>query len=240
MYHNVGRERNAIMQQTILRPGTPSNSNQGGSRTIILTTVVLFALSGLLVGFAFGALTIKRTPQLTNTQPTKATNQVTLTQTSTPTTTPVQQVQPLGYPQIDNLSSSMQIADGTTTYTLSAHPVDQSIDKGHGKQVHAAGITCKIWLTKNQDITKVLVQQGNDRFKKVDTLNEPLPDETQNALTFTAGQQTQPCRATGSTTWSYTIAPSIAPGTYLLVILTDWSGQRWNWFTTQVQITAKN
>jgi hypothetical protein len=239
MYQNIRRERNYTMQQTIPRQGTPSSPNRGRSQSIIITAITLFALSGLLVGFAFGALTIKRTPQVTDTQTNKSSNPVVIPQALTPTATPTQQIIPLGYPKIDTLSSATQVADGTTTYTLSAYPVDQSIDKGHGKQVHADGITCKIWLTKNQDVTPMLLQQ-KDRLQKVETLTQPMPDEVQNAFTFTTGEQTQKCSATGSTTWSYTIAPSVDAGNYLLVILTDWSGQRWNWFATQIQVTAKN
>jgi hypothetical protein len=243
MYQNVRRERYYAMQQSLYRPGYPTGGPPPGSsrsQSVIITAITLFALSGLLVGFAFGALTIKH-PQAQVDTTTKKTssNPIVLPQASTPTPIPQTKITALGYPFINNLSAVTQIADGTTSYSLSAYPVDQSIDKGHGAQVHSTGITCKIWLTKHTNVTETLLKH-TDILNNVNSLTQPMPDEEQNALTFSGTtQQTQPCNATGNTTWTYTIAPTVDNGTYLLVILTDWSGQHWNWFTTQIQITNK-
>ncbi len=241
MHQNVRREQYYAMQQTIHRPGSPlGGPQQGGprSQSIIITAITLFALSGLLVGFTFGALTIKKHPSVatTSTQTNKQSNPITIPQVATPTPILSEQIVPLGFPKISTLSTETQIADGTTSYTLSAYPTDKT-----GNQVHSANITCKIWLTKNQDVTKVLLKHATDRLDQVDTLTQPMPNEEENALVFSGTtQQTQKCNASGNTTWTYTVAPSADAGNYLLVVLTDWSGQHWNWFTAQIQITKQN
>jgi hypothetical protein len=221
------------MQQTIHKSSSPAGPNQNGprSQSIIITAITLFALSGLLVGFAFGALTKTRTQPTTNTQQNKPSTPITVPHTATPTPVPTEQVSPLGYPKITNLSASTQIADGATSYTLSAYPIDKT-----GNQIHSGNITCKIWLTKDANINSTL-NQASVQLKNVDTLNQPLSDEEQGALTFTGSQQTQKCSASGDTTWTYTIASTVEPGSYGLVVLTDWSGQHWNWFTATLQIT---
>jgi hypothetical protein len=44
--------------------------------------------------------------------------------------------------------------------------------------------------------------------------------------------QTQVCNDQGQAKWNYTVSPSVAPGSYDLVVLTDWQGKSfiWSWF----------
>jgi hypothetical protein len=233
-----GEGKRTAMQQTIRRSSSPVGPNQNGprSQTIIITAITLFAISGLLVGFTFGALTRPPKPTTHAESNTKSTP-ITVPRAATPTPTQVVQSQPLGIPKITNLSSIAQIADNTTTYTISAHPTDKA-----GNQVHSGDVTCKVWLTKDANINDTL-GAANDQLKKIDTLSQPLPNEELGALTFGAGsQQTEKCNASGETTWTYTIAPTLTPGNnYRLIILTDWSGQHWNWSYTQfLQIGKAN
>ncbi|MBV9231620.1 MAG: hypothetical protein JOZ18_20085 [Chloroflexi bacterium] len=220
------------MQQVASRPGP--NTTPGGStrsQTIIITAITLFALSGLMIGFAVGAFarpqqTSLSTPRQQQTAPATG---------KTPTAAPTQaaQIIALGYPVITNISYT-EIADGATSYMFSAHPVDQSIDQGHGKPVHASNITCKLWLMKDEHPIATLLA-ASSRFHAIDTIAQPMPNEVQNALLFDGTQQTQPCNATGDTTWKYKVA-TIDPGTYTLVVLTDWSGVRYNWYASNIQI----
>lgn len=217
------------MQQTIHKSSSPAGPNQTGprSQSIIITAITLFALSGLLVGFAFGALTIHRPQQTTHTGPTVKNTPITVPRAATATPTPVAQSMPLGIPKITNISSITLTADGTTPYTISAYPIDKA-----GNQVHSGDITCKIWLTKDPNINDTL-GKANDQLKNADTLNAPFSNEEQGALSFGSGsQQTQKCSASGDTTWTYAVAPTVAPGSYRLIVLTDWSGQHWNWSYT--------
>ncbi|HTK11677.1 MAG TPA: hypothetical protein VL485_31180, partial [Ktedonobacteraceae bacterium] len=81
------------MQQTIHKSSSPAGPNQNGprSQSIIITAITLFALSGLLVGFAFGALTKTRTQPTTNTQQNKPSTPITVPHTATPTPVPTEQ-----------------------------------------------------------------------------------------------------------------------------------------------------
>ncbi|HEY4382873.1 MAG TPA: hypothetical protein VGN34_00145 [Ktedonobacteraceae bacterium] len=222
------------MQQTIHKSSSPAGPNQNGprSQSIIITAITLFALSGLLVGFAFGALTKQRSQPTTNISQNKPSTPITVPRSTTPTPSPTEQITSLGIPHIVPVNTVALVADGATPYTLSAYPIDKA-----GNQIHSATITCKIWLTKDTDINGTL-STANDQLKNVDTLNQPFPKEEQGALNFTGSQQTQKCSASGNTTWTYTIAPTVDPGSYRLIVLTDWAGQHWNWSYTQfLQIT---
>jgi hypothetical protein len=223
------------MQQVVSRPGpntTPGGGGNTRSQTIIITAITMFALSGLMIGFAVGAFT--RPQQTSLSTPRQQTTAPAVGKTPTAVPTQVTQIIALGYPVIANISTA-EIADGATSYTFSAHPVDQSIDQGHGKQVHASNITCKIWLMKDDNPLATL-RGANGRFHAIDTIAQPMPNEVQNALLFDGSQQTQPCSPDGETTWKYRVATSIDPGPYTLVVLTDWSGVRYNWFAATVEI----
>src|SRR6266581_4181753 len=145
------------MQQMVSQPRpdiTPDQPSNTRKQSLLITGITLFALSGLLVGFAVGAINRPQHPQTSSgISVSPVANQQ--SQSLTPVATKTTQVLPLGYPVITQVSSP-QVADGTTSYTLTAHPVDQSIDKGHGKAVHSADITCKIWLTKEENVSATL------------------------------------------------------------------------------------
>jgi hypothetical protein len=228
------------MQQMVSQPRpniTPDQQRNTRKQSLIITGITLFALSGLLVGFAVGAINRPQHPRTSSgLSVSPVANQQ--SQSATPTVAKTTQVLPLGFPVITQVSSP-EMADGTTSYTFTAHPVDQSIDKGHGKQVHAPDITCKIWLTKEENVTGTL-QDAGDRLHNVGSLSQPLPKEVQNAFTFTGGNQTQNCSANGDTTWKYQLAPSVNHGVYNIVILTDWAGQRYNWSWVHITVNGDN
>src|ERR1051326_4388407 len=185
------------MQQMVSQPRPDRNPGQPGNarkQSLLITGITLFALSGLLVGFAVGAVT---RPQHKQTASTLSVSPVAnqQTQSASPTVAKTTQILPLGYPVITQ-ASSPEVADGTTSYTFTAHPVDQSIDKGHGKPVHATDITCRLWLTKEDNPTATL-QNVTERLRNVTSLSQPLPREMENALVFTGGNQTQNCSDNG-------------------------------------------
>jgi len=126
-------------------------------------------------------------------------------------------------------------ADDTHTYTISVQVTDQSNGKAVGNPVHASGITCKIWLTKDGNVNK---NMPTDRLKAADTLSSPFPKEESGSLDFfdTTTPQTQMCNAKGRATWNYKVTSSTAPGTYFLVALTDWNGIHYNWSWVQINV----
>ncbi len=232
--------------QTITRERTTgagsANHASSPSQSIAIVAIILFALSGLISGFAIGAFIHPPKSSLTGantsgtTPPIAEQSPVTTRVSHTPKTVP------LGWPVIEYFNNT-ETADGSTTYTFSAYPVDQSVDTGHGKQVYASGITCKAWLIQ--------------RIPGTSHLSLPIPtlqdiSGIQNSITGTAkGQpyaeipglsfdastpQTQACSARGVTNWKYQIATSVAPGKYNLVVLTDWDGKRFNWSWADVII----
>ncbi len=202
------------------------------TRKIAVFAILLFALSGLISGFAVGAF-VHSKPRGSGTTPTSSrTTPVTqITRTVNPTIHPVR----MGDPVVTQINS-FEKADGSTPYTFTAHAVDTSIDRHHGKQIYASGITCKIWLQR--------IPKGNsvdlslERLRRMD-IQEPLTgDEIPDALTFSSGAlQIQPTDSNGQVTWNYNISNSVNPGTYYLVVLMDWQGQYSNWSWRFVTIT---
>jgi hypothetical protein len=200
------------------------------TRTVVLAAIILFALAGLLSGFAVGAFVRpnKTTPialpnQLSNLPKTK------IKKTSITTTVPVQII-PLGEPVIDTYQFS-EIANGSTTYTFTGHVVDKQ-----NAPVRASGITCKIWLTKNGNVNPNITE---DRLQSVSTLDQPFPKEAQGDLLFaSATPQTQMC-ASGQGNWSYQIAPTTKAGQYYIVLLTDWNGVHYNWKWIAIRIQGQ-
>lgn len=140
----------------------------------------------------------------------------------------------MGDPVVTQINS-FEKADGSTPYTFTARAVDTSIDRHHGKQIYASGITCKIWL---QHIPGDTVALPLERLKRMD-IQEPLTgDEIPNALAFSSGvSQIQPTDSNGQVTWNYNISTSVDPGQYYLVVLMDWQGQYSNWSWRFVTIT---
>lgn len=197
----------------------PTRSGTPQGQSIIVTAIILFALSGLMVGFTVGAF-VRPAKQPGNNA--NQSNLATTTSTAISTTpTPIITAVPLAPP---NLTLT-----GTQTYTATIQAVDKN---DTNKMVTADGITCRIWL----------VPQGNDPNNAPGTkltadilahpenFNQPFPQEVQNALVFSPSTvtETQPCMQ-GSATWTFTISPSVAKGEYFLVGLTDWKGKNYNW-----------
>ena len=210
----------------------PNFKATGNSRSTLIAILALF----LMTGFATGTFTRpKPTPQQSK-KDTKGPAPTTVVPKQTPvvTITSTVQVTKLGWPAIQDFAA-IENADGTTSYTFSAYPVDQSIDSGHGQQVHAPGITCKLWITKDEHATATLKKSWN-KLQSIDSVRGVLPTEKENAFTFSATPQTQTCSVQGLTTWTYTISPNVEPGKYYLVVLADWKGIVFNWNTRQITI----
>jgi len=228
------------MQQAASRSQPNSNSRATGnsrSTLIVILALLLFALSGLMTGFATGAFTRpKQAVQQANknTKRVAPTTAVVPQQTPSPSTTSTPQVIKLGWPSIQKIAF-VEKADGATSYTLSAFPVDQSIDSGHGQQVHASDITCKIWLTKDSHANETL-RNSSDKLKSIDSVRGVLPTEMEHAIVFSTTPQTQMCSANGSTTWTYTVATNVDPGKYYLMVLADWKGTVFNWTAQEITI----
>jgi hypothetical protein len=196
----------------------------------------MFAFSGLLIGFAVGALAHQHTP--TQMAQSKQNAHQLITQIQAPTQTATIQAVELGCPLIGSYNTS-EVANGSVSYKLSAQVRDKSGGPcGSGNPVHAAGITCKLWLTADDHINQTLKAITPSRLAKIDTLAQPMPNEVENGLLFdTATPQTQVCDEQGHITWKYSINPSVQPGAYSLLVLTDWKGtsSNWSWVYITVQ-----
>lgn len=239
------------MYQVASKP-QPGQKGTGGGATpqaILVIAIMMFALSGLLIGFAVGTFARPASPQVTlpkQSGPTVPAHSPIATQP--PATQPV----PLGCPQIENTSSAYtiaaQLADGTTTYTLSAQAKDKSAGtcSPNNKAVASSGVLCKLWLTTRiPDGQILLFPKAYARLNHAD-LTAPLTGTIQNTdfqevpgLNFAATTpQLQPCDAQGHGSWNYTIAPTVPAGNYDLVVMTDWStGRYFNW--TWINVTIK-
>jgi len=225
MYRGVSRE--GYMKSIAARSST-YNGVGSAPRTIVMIAMLIFAVSGLISGFAVGAFVGPK--YITSSRLNQATTPVaqkTSTHTASGTIHPVA----FGFPVIDTISN-FEVADGTTVYTLSAHAVDQSIDKGHGKAVQAPDITCRLWLVDNTQNPDVPIE----RLKSSDTLaNSPFPGEITGLVFDSTTPQTQTCN-NGVGTWKYQVDTSVTPGGYYLVVLTDWQGAYYDWSWVVVTI----
>src|SRR5260221_12591178 len=126
--------------QTLYRKNPTKLSPQ--TRKITTGAILLFALSGLISGFAVGAFVhLKPSTGTTHNtgSGTKLIAQNTRTPVITSTLTPVK----LGWPVFQQPFTFRQIANGTTFYTVTIQDVDRSIDASDGNTVHATAITCK-------------------------------------------------------------------------------------------------
>ena len=197
MYEDMRRER-ILRMQTLTRPSfspTGTNSGDAQTRTVVVIAVILFALSGLITGFAFGAFVHFGAPKTAH-QNTGTTTVVQKSGGATPTATKaVPVVLPLGWPAITP-SAYTEIADGATAYSVTIQVTDQSNSKGPGKPISASGITCKIWLTKQADKTSDALNANHFAIPKdVNHIQNVLPDEVQGGLVFTTTPQTQKSNA---------------------------------------------
>src|SRR5260370_4149035 len=203
-----------------------SKSGTTQAQTIIITAISLFALSGFMVGFVFGAFVRPKgeiTSSTTQNHDIPVVSQKTL---PTPSPTP-QQVPSLGCPDVEANVSQM-VADGHTAYDTTIQAKDKTGDQGNTcpnipmeKPVVVDGITCKIWLTKAQDPSGDLSSHSS-QLQHVDQLSSPFPGEIQPGLIFDPSTpQVQPCKQ-GQGHWKFTISPTISPGDYFIMGLTDW------------------
>ena len=220
--------------QTSYRQSPTRLSSQ--TRKIATVAILLFALSGLISGFAVGAF-VRPKPATGTTHNTGSGTisiaQNTKTPVSTRTTTPVK----LGWPEFLTPPPYIQRANDTTSYTITLQIVDQSIDPKHGNPVHVAGITCKIWLTKDGNVDGNIQANDNERLKSVSTIAQPFPGETTGAFNFDPSTpQTQLSNGNGQATWKYTVATSVDPGNYNLVALVDWNGVHYQWIWENIEI----
>ncbi len=237
MYQEARRRRIYTMQSMSRQQATDGLNTQ--TRTITIITILLFAISGLLSGFAFGAFI--RPKQATVTTPHPGTT-VVVQKGQSPTAVPTMGPQKIGYPTVPQWTVSEK-ADSTTTYTFSSQAVDQSIDAGRGKPLHAPGITCKIWLIKEL-AANARLDVPTDRLQDTANLAKPITASAQGqkyeeitGLNFTTTQQTQKSDANGQCKWQYQVTTAIAPGEYDMVILNDWNAEHWNWYWRAITIT---
>ncbi len=225
MYNSIQRERPYNMQ-TLSGQGSANNlKNQW--RTIAVISIILFAIAGLLSGFAVSAFTRPVQQQLANNAGTTLTPpQQKLTHTPT-ATSHSQQSLLLGPPTIQQADYT-EIANDSTPYTVTAQAVGQQ-----SQPIYSQGITCKLWLTKDSNVN---ANMPASRLVAVDTLAQPFPKE-EGVLNFAATTpQTQSCNSNGQGQWSYTISPSIKHGTSYLVVLMDWGGIHYNWRWVAINI----
>jgi len=210
------------------------------ARKFPTTILLFFSLAGLIAGFAFGGLNgSKAHPTTGNTGPVKKPSPVVQTTvTVTPTVQPIVKLNP---PDTLNLSTATQKADGSTNYSITIQTIDTNKNA-----IHAANITCKLWLVQQIPDGKIL-NIDSTLLKSVNNLISPIPgtvvgtnqpvSEIPSSLNFTtATPQTALCNANGQMTWNYTIAATVPPGKYDLVYLTDWQGVHFNWSWDSITI----
>lgn len=196
------------------------------SRKIAVFAVLLFALSGLISGFAVGAFVRPKIgPGTTSTgsgTPSGAQNSKTSQSTENIN---------LDFPVIGDFSYT-EVANGSTRYIFTAQILDTSKNP-----IRVPDVMCKLWLTKDRDVNPVL-QADNDAIPRaIDQIRQPFPHEVANGLNFISpSQQVQPCAPDGKTTWSYTVSPPVDPGTYYLVVLSDWKGKSYTWSWQAIKI----
>src|SRR5439155_12904150 len=156
------------MQQLVSPPGPtfrpntlPDNKRRPRSQTIVFTAFTLFALSGLLIGFAVGAFTRSRQPGQPGIDNTGSTSGA--VQGKTPQAIPTVDVLALGGVGCPHLRGNnfnfIEIADGKTSNTVSI----QAQISGAGvcqftteKPLHISDITCKLWLIQRVPERQIL------------------------------------------------------------------------------------
>lgn len=235
MYEQIRRERIYPMK-TLPAQGSRNNLNaqNTSSHTVVITAVILFALSGLISGFAFGAFI---RPKVAFLPTVGSENKPTIQQTSTSKPKPTSHPIPLGFPTIDTYTF-IERAGGSTVYTFSSTVIDKQ-----GRPVHASDITCKLWLVQRIPSNAIL-QIPLSVLKDVNTLQNPVPGtadgtsypEVSGLNMDGSTPQTRFCNANGQTIWKYQVATTIDPGEYDLVVLADWGGVHYNWSWIHIQI----
>jgi hypothetical protein len=211
------------------------NNLSSQSRTIAVVAMLLFAVAGLISGFAVGAF-IRPGHHVQSSRQTRLPTPPPANQLTTPTPTPhAQHPVPLGYPIIVQVNY-IEAADDNSTYTFSVQATDQSNGKrAAGNPIHSSGVTCKLWLTKDGNVS---ANMPTDKLKAADSLSQPFPKEEVGSLDFFSSStpQTQMCDAKGQATWNYKVTNSVVPGQYFLVVLNDWKGVHWSWSWVAIKI----
>ncbi len=227
----------------ISQPQT-SKSGTTPAQTMIITAITLFALSGFMIGFAFGAFT---RPKANILPPTTQNHDIpVVAQKAPPTPSPTPQTQQsLGCPDVEANFPQM-VADGQTPYAATVQAKDRTGNQGNScqnieleKPLVIDGITCKIWLIKAQNPSGDLSSRAS-QLQHVDQLSSPFPNEIQPGLTFDPSTpQVQSCQQ-GQGHWKFTIAPTVSSGSYFIVGLTDWQGIHYNWSWYTITVTNPN
>ncbi|MEO7019750.1 MAG: hypothetical protein ABI234_06330 [Ktedonobacteraceae bacterium] len=204
------------------------------ARKVMTYTILCFSLAGLIFGFAAGGF-LGRGPNTAQTPPKSTPSIVHHMPSPAITVTPTPENIFLDDSIITHIATSEK-ADSTTSYTFSAQPVY----KGTNKPIDVTDVTCRLWLTKDLDGTYAAISANKYAIlHSISGLTQPFPLETPAALVFTPTVlQVQPCSASGSTTWTYTLSPTVTPGTYYLFVLADWKGTHFNTSARQIQVTA--
>ena len=233
--------------QQIASPRHPNPNGRASNRSVIIAilALLLFALSGLLTGFATGTFTgHKQTAQQNSTSNNNNGNKT--NSSGNPSVPPIQTPSPqvsqtpdilvvgLGCPNVQDYTP--QEVRGSS-YKFQAQVTDKSADckNGTGKPLHIAGVTCRLWLTKDNNFSDNIPK---DRVASISTSDQPFPKEKENALDFnSATPQVQPCNAQGATSWQYQLSSSLDKGTYYLVVLATWKGTLYNWTARQIAVT---
>ncbi len=210
----------------------PPNRISQQTRKIAVFAILLFALAGLISGFAVGAFMHSK-PRVTQAT-SKSSGTTPVTQiTKTPVSTTGPENVNLDPPVINQGDYSyFQVVKGSTSYTFSTWIINKSQNP-----IQVPDVTCKLWLTKDGDVNSILGAGNYAIPRAIDTIQQPFPGEVVGAFIFTSPtQQTQPCTPKGKTTWSYTISPSIDPGLYYAVVLADWKGKSFDWSWVAIRI----
>jgi len=227
----------------------PNFRTTGNNRStiVVILALLLFALSGLMTGFATGAFTRPKQTASQGNKNSKGTSPATAVpqQTKNISTTPTVQAAPVGCPTVEQFSDP-EIADGTHPYTFSVHATDKSggTCSNMNNRIHASGITFKMWLIHRIPDGKGITF-SNKNLQNVANLTNPILAKIQDddatevqGLAFDTAHtpQVQQSDAQGHVTWSYTVPPSIEAGHYDMVILVDWAGQYYNWTWRNIDI----
>lgn len=223
--------------QTWSGPNTSAVSTPARKHITIILSV--FSLVGLVIGFAVGGLTHPKASPTGTTNPTqKPTIPVQVTTTPTPTATQPPDII-LGPPSFTNYSITESVTS-SSPYTVKIQAMDKK-----KQAVHTADITCKLWLVA--DIPARLVLDPKT-LTNTDNIKNPITGtleghpqiqvtEIVDGLTFDpTTPQTAPCDANGQYTWKYSLASTVLPGKYELVILADWKGKHFNWSWADITV----
>ena len=241
--------------QDIVSNRRPAPKGTTQVQTMVITAITLFALSGLMVGFAFGAFV--RPKQLQTVAPTQPTAPITpVAHSSTPTippVTPTPAITQLGCPtvKVDNAQNT-QMADGVTPYKAFVQAKDKTnvpqgkvcADPEQAKNVTVDGIICRLWLIKATDDPTTgfedILKNKQSKDNLFENLKAPFPKEIQGGLIFSdTTTQVQNCNK-GLGSWQYQVAPSVDPGQYYLMGLTEYQDTLYyNWSWTTLTVTAK-